>query len=277
MFLPAVQQVREAARRISCQNNIRQHGIAIQSYLSIFDAMPGNGGYVEGAEGNIIDSSNGQPTEISTLDHLSGQFYRWGIGNPLGGSKTQSGSWAYSILPHIEQSAAHQEVLVESKQPMFLCASRARPNSLPTVDDSNGNYVSGGLAWAKTDYAANARLCRDLPEVPLKVANLSDGLSNTWLMAEKAYDYNAQTATSWYWDEPIFSGGSKGTVRAGVVITQDGYGIPFRENWGSAHPGTISVGHADGSVHSIDANIEFEIVRALLTYNGGEVEANELF
>ena len=158
-----------------------------------------------------------------------------------------------------------------------MCPSRNRPESEPTRNDENGEYVSGGLAWAKTDYAANGRLCLDLPDKPLAVARLTDGLSNTWMIGEKAFDPEVHTGTSWYWDEPIFSGGSKGTIRAGVVITQDGKNIAFRENWGSAHPGTVSFANADGSVHSIDSAIGFREVRALMTYDGGEVVAGDIF
>ena len=82
---------------------------------------------------------------------------------------------------------------------------------------------------------------------------------------------------SWYWDEPIFSGGSKGTARAGLRISEDGRGIEFKENWGSAHPQGAQFGLADGSVHFIAASIDWKAMRALLTPDGGEVEALEAF
>ena len=43
MLLPAVQQVREAARRIECGNKIRQIGLACHNYESSFMTFPPGG------------------------------------------------------------------------------------------------------------------------------------------------------------------------------------------------------------------------------------------
>jgi prepilin-type N-terminal cleavage/methylation domain-containing protein len=40
LFLPAVQQAREAANRAACANNLRQIGIAVHHYYSTFAALP---------------------------------------------------------------------------------------------------------------------------------------------------------------------------------------------------------------------------------------------
>jgi len=45
LLIPAIQMTREAARRLNCQNNLRQHGIAAQEYHRIHDEFPAESYY----------------------------------------------------------------------------------------------------------------------------------------------------------------------------------------------------------------------------------------
>ena len=73
MLLPAVQSVREAARRTSCSNNMRQLGLAVLNLDSVLDAFPIN---------------------------------QVGPGNPNGNGGYEAGyySWLVPLLPYVEQN-----------------------------------------------------------------------------------------------------------------------------------------------------------------------------
>ena len=269
LSLPAVQRVRESARLTFCQNNVRQLNLGLQIMAgSSGEQIPGNGGFTPGS---LIESSDGSMTGISTFDKFTKQLGRWGIANPQLSGQQQPGSWAYSVLPFVEQAAAHETNAFETRQSVYLCPTRGREAELP-VDDDYGNYNSAGFAWAKTDYAGNELLMPNLPNEPITLANVTDGLSNTIQIGEKAYDWDVHTPTSWYWDEPIFSGGSKGTARKGLAIVTDGRSVSFKDNWGAAHSGVAVFGYVDGSTHAVRSAVNFQVLRAMLTIDGQETE-----
>src|SRR5262245_55796459 len=70
LLLPAVQQVREAASRLKCQNNLKQIGLALHNYHDVTDGFP------------------------PALDNRFQKYWHW--------------SWMARILPYIEQDNLHR-------------------------------------------------------------------------------------------------------------------------------------------------------------------------
>jgi len=273
LTLPAILHVRESARQTQCISGLRQMSLALAEFHISHKSYPTNGGYDRSDTERII-SKLGFPVNISTNIYQPPTFFLWGVGSPGKTVPDQPGSWAYSILPWIEQQNAYQSINFGKKQPMFLCKSRNRRESASTTPDVKGEYESGGWAWAKTDIVANGRIIEPRPNVT-DVTRVSDGLSNTILLGEKAFDTAIQKSTSWYYDEPIFSGGSEGTVRSAEYIVRDGPNIAHELLWGTAHGNVALFGIADGSTKSINFGIDYTVFFKMLTPNGNETVSSD--
>lgn len=261
----AVQNARESARRTQCMNQQRQLALGIQMHASKHGYLPSNGGN-DGT--STVRSASGNQVRIGTYTLAADRQFWWGVGLPGAAPPEQTGSWAYAILPSLEQVEAYQSVQVESAGPLFRCPSRTRANPMVPRDDSYGRYSAGDRAWAKTDYAGNRLVMLNFPDAQ-RLSAIADGLSNTLGTGEKAFDPIIQTETSWYYDEPIFSGGSNGTVRSGLLIERDGPGARYQDNWGSAHPGGALFSRLDGSTVFLTSNVDGELFRSLIDPKDG--------
>jgi type II secretory pathway pseudopilin PulG len=270
LLLPAVQQVREAANRLACANNLKQIGLAFRMYHDDRQTFPGNGGW-DGRQS--IRATDGTPTFVYTKDLVLPDPFYWGVGDPRRTGADQTGSWAFALLPYVEQNNMYDSRTWTEPARVYVCPSRRLPVALPARDDDRGVYQGGGWAWGKTDYAANALVVPNRPLPLLSLADLTDGASHTLLAGEKAIDPNYATTGSWYWDEPFFLGGSDSTSRKGDGLIRDRRGdfLDARENWGSLHAAGPQFVFADGAVHAVPYGTPPAVVRALRTPAGGEV------
>jgi prepilin-type N-terminal cleavage/methylation domain-containing protein len=256
LMVPAVQKVREAAARIQCENNLKQVGIAMHCFHDVHGFFPNNGGYAA------------QPYTIGTGPCA------WGVGDPNLPPLLQRGSWAFSLLPYVEQDNVFKTANISAPVRTYMCPSRGRqnPQVCPAGDPlwAGWCYDSAGRnPWSKTDYAANSYVCVGRGDA-LGIRNITDGASNTILVGEKSIDPRAYNTGGWYWDEPIFSGNNGGCARNGVCVYRDGPGVNFPNNWGSAHVASTRFLFADGSVHKVSFGISTAVLHAYLTPRGGE-------
>ena len=125
LLLPAVQSAREAARRTQCTNQVRQMMLAMHGLVSAYGHFPTGGVY---PWPEIEDFSQG--------------------GKAFGPSK-QGLSWAFQILPHMEETAVHNlgttYQITATPVNMYFCPSRRPP--------TRSTYEQGGFSWLM-DYAA---------------------------------------------------------------------------------------------------------------------------
>ncbi|MDO4574186.1 MAG: DUF1559 domain-containing protein [Planctomycetia bacterium] len=300
LLLPAVQQAREAARQLSCGNNLRQIGLASLSFSSQHTHFPS-----------------------------AGWSYKFAGDATMGVGKSQPGGWAYSLLPYLEQDALYQlggtrsdttesgnksyaEQAIQVPLSVFICPSRrtvklypkryANSNvypinctlvSMTSKGDYASNYGTGNLG--DNAYRLNVESYREAKSAnytatgnntgviyagsEIAPEKIYDGTSNTFLLGEKYlspenYDGGTDSVYCHSDDNGILFGTDPDTCRmTSVRPYADRQGFMNNEtpvNFGGPHPGGLRMVMADGSVHSVSFSVDGTIFQALGTREGNE-------
>ncbi len=211
LLLPAVQQAREAARRSQCKNNMKQIGLALMNYESVWGSFP--------------------PAYVADAD-----------GKPMH-------SWRVLILPYLDALGTYEEYnfsepwdgpnnskLLGRMPPVYACPSHA-----------------AGAGTTTTAYAAVfGENCVFRGADPVRIADITDGPSNTLIVAEA-------TGASIPWMKPE----DIDIAKHPALGDKDGFSSP--------HPIGVNGLIADGSVRHISSTINPQTLKALFTRDGGEL------
>jgi prepilin-type N-terminal cleavage/methylation domain-containing protein/prepilin-type processing-associated H-X9-DG protein len=292
MLLPAVQKVREAANRASCENNLKQIGIATNMYQSSNNYLPsGMDKQHVGVLVYLLPYMEEQPRYNNFSFNPAYTFY---YQNPANRPASTGAS-----TPPRPPAVYGCEGTIKS----FLCPSAWAPEQTVTallcanyVDatDVNINYTAGaplgsgsgthlfsswpgGVIMGRSNYLAVAGECRNYPPYDIykgllsynshnSLAKVPDGTSNTLMFGEIAGGFIA-----WGGSGGIPSGISTASWSSGFTYTcfgvctnpddqnQAGWGL-----FGSRHANNIiQFCFADGHVQGIYPGISFPVLLAL--------------
>jgi len=285
LLLPAVQQAREAARRSTCKNKLKQLALALHNYHDTHSVFP-PGGVSRIAIGNICSSS------YAVANHRA--------------------PWTVQILPFLEQTALYESFEFEQnfmgasnntvtssgnrngfarQNPNYQCPTD--PNSREGINNNNYLGIQGGkeegippICEANSGqrvFYNNGILYHNSNT---RMRDITDGTSNTSLIGESKYvltptGRSDRIHLSWASANQIegTTASRPGTLAAAVEginsIPGDGGSIDtlniYTRTFGSFHTGGCHVALADGSVRFVSENINLETYRALARKGSGQV------
>lgn len=283
MLLPAVQSVREAARRVSCMNNLRQVGLAILNFESANMLLP---------PGRVGCDDIGQQMPVSQCDP------------DLTPEEKNGASGFVSILPQLELGALSNQLDIRNgglwnrdiddlEWWQNFPGKRSGIKEFlsvywcPSESGERESDVYRPIIAAASSYAfSNGSLGPDNPAYVTKYRNdgafiyhsqinlgkIRDGLSNTFFAGEVVRPDIHESSNVWSY---AISNADclRTTTNPLNTIPGDGIVVELRNGaFGSSHPNGSNFVFGDGHVSFIDDGIEMQAYRAFSTIDGGEVE-----
>ncbi|MCA9161441.1 MAG: DUF1559 domain-containing protein [Planctomycetales bacterium] len=226
MLLPAVQAAREAARRSSCSNNLKQLGLALHNYHDTYKRFPPESIWAHGSPGNW------QPRNYSWIA-LTLPFFEQG---------TLQDQIDFKLPLWNQTIGAGGQPIRSQVIPSLLC-----PSDDPLTDDATGYHTMSITNYAGAEgYDWWNRRSDPLGGVftfqsSLKMANIKDGTSNTIAVGE--------VTSKGFKNGPHLTGGT-GIPRAGVgeaVFRPALVSPPYSDSQGTSNTSTGGYPSPDGA------------------------------
>ncbi|MAX37992.1 DUF1559 domain-containing protein [Gimesia sp.] len=272
LLLPAVQQAREAARRSTCKNNLKQIGLALHNYNETHSVLPSGWIGVEPGVGANVEYGSG-----------------WG--------------WGTMILPFMDQSPLYNQInfsrdindpiqttgLVETVLPAFRCPSDPADNTFELEEEGSPGTVLIRLATANyigvfgseelddCEIVAPGTNCQSsgtfYQNSNTRFRDVTDGLSQTLFVGERKTDATADWYSTWVGAVPEGAETFARVLGATDHVPNDP--ASHFDDFSSHHTGGAQFLFGDGRVRFISENIDKTVYQSLSSIRGGELTSFE--
>jgi prepilin-type N-terminal cleavage/methylation domain-containing protein/prepilin-type processing-associated H-X9-DG protein len=276
LLLPAVQQAREAARRSTCKNNLKQLGLALHSYHDLHRTFPA-GWYAvsNGAHDPEGESGFGWATMLLPMMDQEPFYGQFDFTQPIDSGTATGGNRSFlkqalsawqcpsDPQPSTFQTPDRNGVVVERATANYvgvfgtteIHGCENAPGTAPVT--AQGQCVSDGMFYHNSK---------------VRMRDVVDGTSHTLMVGERTTWHDTNTNQDFY---GTWSGALPEVEEEPARIMGHAEHPPnvnhHPEDFGSAHTGGAHFTLADGHVRFISENIDTATFQALGTRRGSEI------
>jgi prepilin-type N-terminal cleavage/methylation domain-containing protein/prepilin-type processing-associated H-X9-DG protein len=274
LLVPAVQKVREAASRMQCGNNLKQLGLAMVNFHDTLGALPycRTGGHEQDNTWAVI-----------VLPYIEQDpLYTTWFSTPI---PNLDGPQIVSTMPRIaindlrfNKTIRNTYAPLSNTVSIYFCPARRRPQVCQAPLGSNlvGSCADYSVVGGSNTLNTGAFYVNTTYGFGLRIADITDGTSNTLLVGEKHLTPNDIGQGTY--DGCVYS-----ATPAGTTFRQAGSAHPLaltrydaqNGQFGSWHTGVVNFVFGDGHVAGLSTSISGTTLGALATRAGGEVIGND--